>query len=89
MRRMPSPVKLYTLSTCGHCTAAKRLLDDCSVAYEFTDVDLLTDKDRTAILDIVKKFNPRYTFPTIIIGDTVIIGFREHEIREALNIHGY
>ena len=41
MRRMPSPVKLYTLSTCGHCTATKRLLDDCSVAYEFTDVDLL------------------------------------------------
>jgi glutaredoxin-like protein NrdH len=89
MRRMPSPVKLFTLSTCGHCTAAKRLLDDCSVAYESTDVDLLNDKDRTAILDIVKKFNPRYTFPTIIIGDTVIIGFREHEIREALNIHGY
>jgi glutaredoxin-like protein NrdH len=89
MRRMPSPVKLYTLSTCGHCTAAKRLLDDCSVAYEFTDVDLLDDKNKMAILDIVKKINPRYTFPTIIIGDTVIIGFREHEIREALHINGY
>ena len=89
MRRMPSPVKLYTLSTCGHCTATKRLLDDCSVTYEFTDVDLLDDKDRAAILAIVKKHNPRYTFPTIIIGDTVIIGFREHEIREALNTNGY
>jgi glutaredoxin-like protein NrdH len=89
MRSMPSPVKLYTLSTCGHCTAAKRLLDACAVAYEFTDVDLLDEKDRTVILDIVKKINPRYTFPTIIIGDTVIIGFREHEIREALNINGY
>jgi glutaredoxin len=59
------------------------------VAYEFTDVDLLDNKDRTAILDILKKFNPQYTFPTIIIGDTVIIGFREHEIREALNSNGY
>ena len=86
---MPSPVKLYTLSTCGHCAATKRLLDDCSVAYEFTDVDLLDEKDRTATLDVVKKFNPRYTFPTIVIGDTVIIGFRENEIREALNINGY
>jgi glutaredoxin-like protein NrdH len=86
---MPSPVRLYSLSTCGHCTAAKKLLDSCSVAYEFTDVDLLADKDRTATLDVVKKFNPRYTFPTIIIGDTVIIGFHENEIREALGINGY
>lgn len=86
---MRSPVKLYTLSTCGHCTATKKFLDDCRVAYEFTDVDLLDDKNRTAILEILKKFNPRYTFPTIIIGDTVIIGFRENEIREALNSNGY
>jgi glutaredoxin-like protein NrdH len=86
---MPSPVKLYTLSTCGHCTATKRFLDDCSVTYEFTDVDLLDEKNRAATLDMVKKFNPSYTFPTIIIGNTVIIGFRENEIREALNINGY
>jgi glutaredoxin-like protein NrdH len=86
---MSSPVKLYTLSTCGHCTATKRLLDACSVAYEFTDVDLLSDKERAAILDGLKKVNPRCTFPTIIIGDTVIIGFRENEIREALGLNGY
>ena len=86
---MPSPVKLYTLSTCGHCTATKKFLDNCSVAYEFVDVDLLDDKDKAATLEVVKKFNPRFTFPTIIIGDTVIIGFRENEIREALNINGY
>jgi glutaredoxin len=86
---MPATVKLYTLSTCGHCTATKKFLDNCAVAYDATDVDLIDDKNRAAVLEAVKRYNPRFTFPTIIIGDTVIIGFREHEIREALNTNGY
>jgi glutaredoxin-like protein NrdH len=79
-------VKVYTLSTCGHCKAAKRLLDDCSVAYEFTDVDLLTGDERTEVLEDVRKLNPRCSFPTIIIEDRVIVGFKENEIKEALGM---
>jgi len=79
-------VKVYTLSTCGHCKAAKKLLDDCSVAYEFTDVDLLTGEDRAEVLEDVKKLNPRCSFPTIIIGDRVIVGYKEDEIKEALGM---
>jgi glutaredoxin-like protein NrdH len=79
-------VKVYTLSTCGHCKAAKRLLDDCSVAYEFTDVDLLTGDERTEVLEHVRKLNPRCSFPTIIIEDRVIVGFKENEIKEALGM---
>lgn len=79
-------VKLYTLSTCGHCKATKRLLDECSVAYEFTDVDLLDAEQRADALEYVKKLNPRCSFPTIIIGEHIIIGFKENEIREALGI---
>jgi hypothetical protein len=32
----------------------------------------------------VKKFNPNCSFPTILIGDKVIVGLREKEIKEAL-----
>jgi len=56
------------------------------VKYEFTDVDLLQGKERTAILEDVKKWNPRCSFPTIIIGDKVIIGYKEDEIKEALGL---
>jgi len=56
------------------------------VKYEFTDVDLLTGKERAAILDDVKKFNPSCSFPTIIIGETVIVGFKEQEIKAALKL---
>jgi len=83
---MQPPVKMYTLSTCSHCRATKKLLNDCAVKYEFTDVDLLTGEERTAIIEDVRKLNPKCSFPTIIIGDKVIVGFNEKAIREALGL---
>jgi len=83
---MEKPVKMYTISTCSHCKATKRLLDDCKVKYEFTDVDLLDTMERAIIMEDVRKLNPRCSFPTIVIGDTVIVGYRENEIKEALGL---
>ncbi len=83
---MNKDIMMYTLSTCSHCKATKKLLNDCSVEYEFTDVDLLTGQERMDILEDIKKFNPKCTFPTIIIGDIVIIGYKEDEIKEALGL---
>ena len=83
---MQTPVKIYSLSTCSHCKATKKFLDDCVVKYEFTDVDLLDGDERAAILEDVKKWNPRCSFPTIIIGDKVIVGHKEKEIKEALGL---
>ncbi len=80
------PITLFSLSTCSHCKSTKQLLDKCTVKYQFTDVDLLDGQERQAILDDVKKFNPRCTFPTIVIGDKVIVGFHEDEIKRALGI---
>ena len=79
-------VKLYTLSTCSHCKSTKKLLGECNVKYEFVDVDLLDREERMLILEDVKKINPRCAFPTIVIGDKVIIGYKESEIREALGM---
>ncbi len=79
-------VKIYSLSTCGHCKATKELLDNCTVKYNFVDVDLLQGEERKAIIEDVKKLNPRCSFPTIIIGDTVIVGYKEKKIREALGL---
>lgn len=84
---MPSlPVKIYTLSTCGHCKAVKRFLSECVIKYEFVDVDLLDGEERKTILKDVMELNPQCSFPTIIIGDTVIVGYKEKEIREALGL---
>jgi len=83
---METKIKIYTLSTCSHCKATKRFLDECSVQYDFMDVDMLKGEERQAILDDVRKLNPRCSFPTIIIGEKVIVGFKENEIKEALGL---
>jgi glutaredoxin len=79
-------VKVYSLSTCSHCKAAKKVLGECTIKYEFVDVDLLEGDERKAIIEDVKKFNPRCSFPTVIIGDKVIVGYKEQEIKEALGL---
>jgi glutaredoxin len=79
-------VKIFSLSTCSHCKATKKFLGDCTIKYEFINVDQLQGDERKAIIDDVKKFNPRCSFPTIIIGEKVIVGFKEKEIKEALGM---
>ena len=83
---MQPDIKMYTLSTCSHCKAAKKFLDDCTVKYEFTDVDILSGEERAAVLEDIKKINPRCSFPTTVINDQVIVGFQEDKIRKALGL---
>lgn len=79
-------VKIYSLSTCSHCKSTKKFLSECAIKYEFVDVDLLEGTERKAILEDVRKFNPKCSFPTIIIGEKVVVGYREEEIKEALGL---
>jgi len=83
---MPGKVKIYTLSTCSHCKAAKKFLNENQIVFDATDVDLLQGADREAMLNEVIQYNPQRSFPTIIIGNQVINGFKEAAIREALGI---
>lgn len=83
---MTTSVKVYTLSTCTHYKALKKFLEDCGVKYEFRDVDLFSGEEQSALIEEVRKFNPGCTFPTIIIGNKIIVGFREQVVREALGL---
>ncbi len=80
------PVTIYSLSTCSHCKSTKKFLGECSVEYDFVDVDMLDKKERKAILKDIKEINPKCSFPTIKIGDKVIVGYKEHKIKEALGL---
>lgn len=81
---MSAKVKIYTLSTCSHCTQAKDFLDERKVAYDPVSVDFMSGDERTQVLDTLRKLNPAITFPTIVIGEKVIVGFRREEIEAAL-----
>lgn len=83
---MPLKVKIFTLSTCSHCKAAKKFLNENGITFEFIDVDQVQGTQRENILKEVVKYNPQRSFPTIIIGDKIIVGFKEDDIRKALGI---
>jgi glutaredoxin len=78
--------RLYSLSTCSHCRACKKLLSECGVEYEFTDVDLLPEDEKNRVIEEIKELSARCAFPTLVIGDKVIVGFKQDEIREALRL---
>lgn len=78
---------LYALSTCGWCKKTKEFLDDLGVEYDFIYTDYLDGDEKEKIMDEIRKWNPRISFPTIVINDKkAIVGFREDEIKEALRI---
>ena len=79
-------IKLYALSTCIHCRNAKDFLNECGINYDCVDVDTLESGERREIVEEIKKANPNCSFPMLIIGNKVIIGFRKDEIKEALNL---
>lgn len=79
-------VKLYALSTCGHCRNLKKFLDENNVPYEVEDVDLCGQERRQEIIAEIKDVNPRMGFPTLFVDDKVIVGFREDEVRAALEL---
>jgi len=81
---MASEIKVYALTTCVHCKHAKEFLDEKHIPYDCVHVDYLSGDERNAVMDIVRKLNPAVSFPTIVIGDKVIVGFRRDEIETAL-----
>ena len=79
-------IKLYTLSTCSHCTRTKRFFKDHDIDMEFIDVDLLSGAERERIMDEVRKVNPDCSFPTICINEVIVVGFNEEKLRTALEL---
>jgi len=85
---MSADIKVYALSTCVHCKHAKEFLEEKHIPYDCVHVDYLTGEERTKIMDIVRKLNPALSFPTIVIGDKVIVGFRRDELLNMLESCG-
>jgi glutaredoxin-like protein NrdH len=79
-------VMIYALSTCPWCKKTKALLDDMGIEYSFEYVDLLTGSERDTVMAEVSRWNSSRSFPTIVINNSkCIVGFKEQDIRDALN----
>jgi glutaredoxin-like protein NrdH len=79
-------VKLYALSTCPYCRMTRRYLDENDIKYELTEVDLLEGKEREDVVAEVKRISGGASFPVVVIGDEVIVGFNKARIKELLGL---
>ncbi|OFW57770.1 MAG: hypothetical protein A2W01_04935 [Candidatus Solincola sediminis] len=76
---------LFALSTCAWCRKARNFLDENKLHYRYVYVDLLEGESQKKVFEEVSKYNPRRTFPTLVVdGGEVIAGFNEDKYREAL-----
>jgi len=78
--------KLYTLSTCMHCKAAKRFLKENGIEYDYIDLDKLDSRKKDEAQGEILRLTGGLRFPTIVIGNKVIVGFYEDKLREALGL---
>jgi glutaredoxin len=69
-----------------HCKALKSFLKEHSIEYDYIDVDKLEGREREDVLSDMRKISGDMRFPTIIIGDKVIMGFYQDKVREALGL---
>ena len=78
--------KLYTLTTCLHCKAVKRFLKEHGIVFDCVEVDMLNGQERADVLSELMNVSGTCRFPTIVIGEKVIVGFSENKLREALGL---
>lgn len=79
-------VKLYALSTCPYCRMTKKYLDENKVDYDLTEVDLLEGAEKQSAIDEVKALSGGTSFPVLVVGDQIVVGFNKARIKETLNL---
>jgi len=78
-------IVLFALSTCVWCKKVKKLLGELGVEYKYVDFDLIPENEIEDAQTELISWNPRGSFPTIIINQNdCIVGFDEDKIREVL-----
>jgi glutaredoxin-like protein NrdH len=76
---------LFALSTCVWCKRTKKLLDQKGVEYLFVDLDRLEGEEQDEAVGELKRWNPKLSFPTLVINDKdCIVGYKEEKIKKAI-----
>jgi len=79
-------VHLYALSTCPYCRMTKKYLDENNVSYDLTEVDLLEGAEKDAAVAEVKRLSGGTSFPVLVAGDQVVVGFNKGRITQVLGL---
>ncbi len=77
---------VYALSTCPYCKGARKFLDEKNVDYDVIEVDLISGTERDDVLAEVQRVSGGMSFPVIVSGDEVVVGFDRDRIVAALGL---
>lgn len=77
---------VYALSTCPYCKGARKFLDEKSVDYDVIEVDLISGTEREDVLAEVQRVSGGMSFPVIVFGEEVVVGFDRDRIVAALGL---
>jgi glutaredoxin-like protein NrdH len=64
----------------------KEFLSENNVDFEYVDVDLLTGEKRTEVLREVYRLTGAYSFPVVVVGETVVVGFNRERLQKVLEL---
>ena len=77
---------MYALTTCLHCKNTKKFLEENKFEVIVIHLDDYCDSDRSNLMEKVRKYNPRGTFPVVLMPNgKVIVGFRKMLLQEAMS----
>lgn len=79
-------VILYSLSTCVYCQAIKKMLEDLNVSFHCVQADELNPEQKKKAIHDLRAVNPKCSFPTVVVGDEVITGYKVQEIKEKIGV---
>ncbi len=78
-------IQIFALSTCGWCKKTKEFFTSHGIEYSYVDVDTLVGDELNQAKEQQRKFNPRGSFPTIVIDQAdSIAGYDEQKLRELI-----
>ncbi|MBF0464155.1 MAG: glutaredoxin family protein [Nitrospirae bacterium] len=82
-----SKIVLFALSTCQACKKTKTYLNDKGLEYILVELDTVDTDSREKLLKELRKYNPRETFPTVVVdgGAKVMVGYDEQVINGFFN----
>src|ERR1700674_2955296 len=79
-------VFLYTLSTCPWCHKAKQFFKKKQIPFDYVDYDLQPEPEQEKIMERMLELTGERSFPVVIIGSQVIVGYDPEKYSEALGL---
>jgi glutaredoxin len=77
-------VLMYTLSTCPWCRKAKKYFTDQNIPFQYIDYDLQSVQEQEKIEQEMKKRSGPLSFPWVLIGDDLVVGWNPGKYAELL-----